>query len=331
MAKSTGQKLKIMYIADILKNETDEDHPLTAKEIIEKLEAYGISAERKSIYDDINNLIDYGMDIVTPEGRTGGYYLASRDFELAELKLLVDSVQASKFITHKKTRELIAKLEKLTNKDNAKKLQREVVVADRNKTENEGIYYAVDMLHDAINNNQQISFHYFEWNTKKEKVLRRDGKLYTVSPWFMIWDNENYYLIAFDEETDDMKHFRVDKMLHLSIVEHKRMGRWKAEKYDIAAYQKQTFGMFAGEETTVNLVCENGLAGVCIDRLGTDIAMRPEDEGHIRVRTKVSVSPQFYAWVSGFGGKMVIATPEEVREDYIQWTKDILSAYNTNK
>jgi len=331
MAKSAGQKLKIMYIADILRNETDEEHPITTKELIEKLDAMGISAERKSIYDDISQLIDYGMDIVILEGRPGGYYLASREFELAELKLLVDTVQASRFITQKKSRELITKLETLTNKANAKRLQRDVYVADRNKTENEGIYYAVDMLHEAINMNKQISFHYFEWNTKKEQVLRRDGKVYTVSPWFMTWENENYYLIAFDEESDDMKHYRVDKMLHLSIVERKRMGRWKAEKYDIAAYSKHVFGMYAGDETTVNLVCENSLAGVCIDRLGRDVAMRAEDETHIRVRTNVSVSPQFFAWVSGFGGKMVIATPENVREDYIQWTKDILNAYNTNK
>ncbi|MCR5467822.1 MAG: transcriptional regulator [Lachnospiraceae bacterium] len=328
MARSSGQKIKILHIADILLNETDEDHPITTKELIERLEGLGVTAERKSIYDDINQLTDYGMDIISIKEKPGGYYVASRDFELAELKLLVDAVQSAKFITESKTRSLIGKLEKLTNKYSAKKLQREVVVTDRNKAVNENIYYSVDMIHDAINSNRQISFQYFEWNTKKEQVLRKNGEPYVVSPWYLVWEDENYYLMAYDEEADVIKHYRVDKMLHLTMVERIRMGRRLAEKIDVAAMSKETFGMFAGEKATVNLVVKNDLARVCIDRFGVDVPMRYEDEEHVRVRCDVAVSPLFFAWLSGFGGDIKIATPEDVKDRYIAWLKQTLDAYN---
>lgn len=327
MAKSSGQKLKILYVAQILMNETDEDHPITTKELIDKLEKLGITAERKSIYDDIERLTDFGMDIISIKEKPGGYYVASRDFEVAELKLLVDAVLSSKFMTENKTRTLVSKLEKLTNIYNAGKLQREVVVTDRNKAANETIYYNVDMIHDAINQNRQISFHYFEWNTKKEQVLKKNGELYVVSPWYLVWEDENYYLVAYDEDADVMKHYRVDKMLHISMVNRIRMGRRLAEKIDVAAMAKQTFGMFAGEKQTVNLKVENSMAGICIDRFGKDVPMRYEDENHVRVRADIAISPLFFAWLSGFGGKITIISPEDARKEYIDWLKQTLKAY----
>ncbi|MCR5272670.1 MAG: WYL domain-containing protein [Lachnospiraceae bacterium] len=326
MAKSSGQKLKLLYVAEILEKETDENHPITTKELIERLEAMGITAERKSIYDDIEKLTDFGMDIISIKEKPGGYYVGSREFELAELKLLVDAVLSSKFITEGKTRELIGKLEKLTDKYSAGKLHREVVVSDRNKTVNESVYYAVDMIHDAINSNRQISFQYYEWNTKKEQVLRKNGELYVVSPWYLVWEDENYYLMGYDEKADTIKHYRVDKMLHLSMVNRIRMGRRLAEKIDVAALAKRTFGMFGGDIVTVNFIAENSLAGVCIDRFGIDVPMRYEDDDHVRVRADVAVSPQFYAWLSGFGGRIKIASPEEEKEKYISWLKQILNA-----
>lgn len=327
MSKSYNQKLKILYIAQILFRKSDEEHPMNTQALIAELKQYGIQAERKSIYADIDALIDYGMDIIKMEGRYGGYYLAGRQFELAELKLLVDSVQASKFITGKKSRELIEKLETLTSSANAGKLQRQVVVANRNKTVNENIYYSVDAIYGAMNANCKIRFQYFSWTPEKKMELRKNGAVYEVSPWFLTWEDENYYLIAYDDDAGVMKHYRVDKMQKLSQGELAREGREVAEAFDIAAYSKKTFGMFAGEEETVILVCRPELTGVLIDRFGMEVTMRKETDGSVRIRAEVAVSPQFFGWLAGLGSGIRIEAPEEVKEKYKSWLKEILEGY----
>ncbi|MCM1256432.1 MAG: WYL domain-containing protein [Roseburia sp.] len=326
MAKSYHQKLKILYIAQMLLEKSDEEHLLTTKDLISGLLEYGILAERKSIYSDIEALTEYGMDIVKEEGRMGGYYIASRQFELPELKLLVDSVQASKFITGKKSRELIAKLETLTSHANAGKLHRQVVVNNRNKALNESIYYNVDAIYTAMNDNVQIRFQYFSWTPDKKMELRKNGEFYQVSPWFLTWEDENYYLIAYDEEADVMKHYRVDKMLKPGNTDKKRQGRKLAENVDLAAYAKKTFGMFAGDEETVILECREELTGVCIDRFGTDVPMRRTETDHIRIRAEVAVSPQFYGWLAGLGDRIKIISPERVRDAYRQWIENIMKS-----
>lgn len=325
MPKSYNQKLKIIYIAQMLLEKSDEEHPLSTKDIIAGLAEYGIGAERKSVYTDIEALIDYGMDIVKVEGRMGGYYIASRQFELPELKLLVDAVQASKFITGKKSRELIAKLETLTSHANAGKLQRQVVVNNRNKAANESIYYNVDSIYTAMNDNVQIRFQYFSWTPEKKMELRKNGEFYYVSPWFLTWEDENYYLIAYDEAADVMKHYRVDKMLKIESTAKKRQGKKLADSFDLAAYAKKTFGMFAGHEETVVLECSEDLTGVCIDRFGRDVAMRKAGTGFIRIRADVAVSPQFYGWLAGLGKRIKIISPEWVCSAYREWIKSILS------
>lgn len=328
MSKSYNQKLKIMYLAKILLEESDEQHPLSTPMLIASLKQYGIEAERKSIYADMDALIDFGMDILRLEGRGGGYYIGSRQFELAELKLLVDLVQASKFITGKKSGELIEKLETLTSYANAGKLQRQVVVANRNKAVNEHIYYSVDEIYAAMNADAKIRFQYFSWTPEKKMELRKDGAYYEVSPWFLTWEDENYYLIAYDHQAMVMKHYRVDKMVNLTAVHEPRMGKEAAEKFDIAAYSKKTFGMFAGEEQTVVLSCKKELTGVLIDRFGTDVAMREESDGSVRVRVDVAVSPQFFGWLAGLGAGIKILSPENVQKKYADWLREILSAYD---
>ena len=266
MPKSVNQKQKLLFLLDYLRQNTDETHTVTTPQIIDHLAANGIRAERKSIYNDIQTLCDYGYDIIRTEGAHAGYRIADRTFELPEVKLLVDLVQSSKFITTKKSRQLIGKLEQLVSKNDAKKLQRQVVVADRNKTSNEKIYYSVDVIHSAIAENRQIRFHYFDWNVRKEMQLRKDGRFYQVSPWLLTWDDENYYLVAYDADAGKMKHYRVDKMLDLSAVDQARCGRTDYEQMDIASYSRKNFGMFAGEETTVQLLCDTSMTGVIIDR-----------------------------------------------------------------
>lgn len=307
------QKLKILYLMKILLEETDDLHSITMSEIISKLGSYGVNAERKSIYDDIECLRAYGMDIILEkEGKTYTYKIASRQFELAELKLLVDSVQSSKFITEKKSQQLIKKIEGLASHYEASKLQRQVYTMERVKTENESIYYNVDQIHDAIASNVKITFQYFNWDEKKQKVLRKDGAFYKVSPWALSWDDENYYLVAFDSVDKKIKHYRVDKMLRISATEEKREGSEQFPAFDVGAYAKKMFGMFGGEEETVKILCENRFAGVMIDRFGKDVAMVKVDDEHFYVNVKVAVSSHFLAWVMALGDGAKIIGPERV-------------------
>ncbi len=324
MAKAENQKIKLLYIMQYLLERADEEHFVTTQEMLEYLAANGINAERKSIYTDIDTLIQYGMDIIKKMDQPRGYYLASRQFELAELKLLVDAVQSSKFITTKKSRELIAKLETLCSRHEGKQLHRQVVVANRSKTQNESIYYNVDLLYNAISANVQIRFQYFEWNVKKEMQLRKGGAFYEVSPWCLTWDNENYYLIAYEKETDMIKHYRVDKMLKLCLSEKEREGKEAFEYFDIVGYEKKTFGMFAGEEESVTISCDNKLTGVIVDRFGTDVPLRPKGENRVQARVKVAVSRQFFGWLTGLGAGVRIEAPQRVAQEYRAYLQEIL-------
>lgn len=328
MPKTEKQKLKLLYIMQFLTEKTDENHMVTTQDIIQYLEANDITVERKTVYSDIELLTEYGMDIIKVKERTNAYYLASRQFELAELKLLVDSVQSSKFITTKKSRELIGKLETLCSKNEAKQLHRQVVVTNRNKTVNENIYYNVDMIYNAIEENVKVCFQYFEWSVNKEMKLRRGGKFYEVSPWLLTWDDENYYLIAFDGDSGIIKHYRVDKMLKIRLSVDKREGKEAFENFDIAAYSRKTFGMFAGEEETVTLCCKKELTGVIIDRFGKDVTMRPKEEDEILVRVNVAVSRQFFGWLAGLGAAVKVESPERIATKYQDYLKEILEQYS---
>lgn len=330
MARVARQKAKIIYIAQYLLEKTDEEHPVTTHEIIEYLAKNDISAERKSIYTDIDVLIEFGLDIVKIKERPGGYYLSSRQFELAELKLLVDAVQASKFITTKKSGQLIAKLETLCSRAQAGCLHRQVVVTNRNKAVNESIYYNVDMIYNAIGANAKVRFQYFEWTVSREMKLRRDGTYYEVSPWLLTWDDENYYLVAFDDRSRMIRHYRVDKMLKIGIMDAAREGRSQFEHFDVAGYSKKTFGMFAGEDETVTLRCDAGLTGVMIDRFGNDVAMREVGNGQITARINVAVSRQFFGWLTGLGAAVKIDSPGRVARAYRDYLHEILGQYGGN-
>lgn len=326
MAKSEGQKLKLLYLVKMLEENSDENHPLSTAEIIKRLDALGIHSERKSIYDDIAKLCDFGYDIIQIHSRLGGgYYLASREFELPELKLLVDAVQSSRFITTKKSRELIKKLENKVSRYDAGKLQRQVYVAGRIKTENESIYYNIDNIHRAIQENKQISFHYMDWNLKKKMVLRPNGQK-TVSPWALIWREENYYLAAYDDGDKKMKHYRVDKMGQVTVLETKREGLEQFSQMDLAAYTNQTFGMYGGVDEVITLEFPNRLVGVVLDRFGKEADIRSMTEDTFRIRVKVAVSGQFYGWLSGIGKEAVIVSPDSVKNGYKEWLKDILDS-----
>ena len=329
MSRSSHQKLKSLYIMNYLLQNTDENHPATTNQIISFLDSQGISAERKSIYSDIEALRTFGLDIVqTDSGRASGYYVASRTFELPELKLLVDSVQSSKFITHKKTLGLIRKIEQLASTYEAQQLRRQVYVTNRIKTMNESIYYNVDEIHRGIAENRKIRFHYFEYTVQKERRFRRDGAWYIISPYALSWDDENYYLVGFDSEAGIIKHFRVDKMADIDVTEEERDGREIYDALDMGEYARKTFGMFTGEETSVRLRFENDLVGAVIDRLGRDVMLIPDGDDHFTVRTDVIVSPQFFAWVCGFGTGAKIVEPEYVAEQMRRHVAGVAALYD---
>lgn len=324
MAKSINQKLKLLYLVDILNRETDEQHPLNAQQLIEKLEAHDIKAERKSIYDDMEQLIQYGYDIVLSKSRkNGGYYMATRVFQLPELKILVDSVSASKFITKKKSRELIAKLEKFASRYEENQLQRQVYVSNRIKAENESIFYNVDEIHLAIQDNKMISFQYLAWNTGKEMMLKNDGKPYLVSPLGLLWNDENYYLIAYENERG-IRHYRVDKMKNIKIQDELRQEESGYRDFDIAMYANTTFGMYGGKEEMVSLLFPKELSGVMIDRFGKELTFRKEDGDNYSVRVSITVSKQFFGWLTGLGKSVKLIKPENVKVQYKEYLEEIL-------
>ena len=311
--KGDNQKLKMLYLVKIFSEETDDLHPLTMSEIITKLAAYGVNANRKTLYLDFDELRNFGLDIITNKsGHDYFYSLGSRDFELPELKLLVDSVQSAKFITDKKSAELIKKLESLVSKYEGKQLHRQVVISGRVKAMNESIYYNVDKLHEAIGSGCQIKFKYYQWNVNKEMELRKDGAWYTVSPWALMWDDENYYLVAYDADDDKIKHYRVDKMLNINVINEKRMGQEQFRKFDMPRYTKSLFGMYGGEETKVTLEARNDMVGVIIDRFGKDIFIVPVDSDHFQVNVTVSLSKQFLGWIMAVGDGVTIVGPDKV-------------------
>ena len=313
MPKGTNQKFKLYRLAQIMLEQTDEEHYITMPEILEALGRYEITADRKSIYTDLRDLEQFGIEVEgEPVGNRYHYHVINRPFELPELKLLVDAIQSSKFITEKKTNELIRKLEKLVSRHDAMKLQRQVYVSGRIKTMNESIYYTVDAIHNAISENRKIRFQYFQWNVKKEMELRHGGAYYQVSPWGLSWDDENYYMIGYDSDAGQIKHYRVDKMLHIQMSEEKREGRESFKKLDMAEYSRKSFGMFGGKDQQVKLLVDNRFAGVIIDRFGKDVMLIPADKEHFTVNVEVHVSGQFLAWVISLGDGVKILGPGEV-------------------
>ena len=307
MPKSANQKLKLLCLCKLLWEYTDEEHTLTVPELISRLEGWDIKAERKSIYADMETLRRFGLDVQCRKGRSPGWFLGDRPFQLAELKLLVDAVQSSRFITQRKSGQLIHKLESQASLHQARQLQRQVYVDRRVKTMNESVYYTIDKLHAAIANRKTVTFQYFEYNVRKEKVLRHDGRRYTVSPAGLIWDNENYYLAGYDHRSGQMRHYRVDKMADLAVTCLPLTG--VPEDFDMASYAGKHFGMFSGREGRVTLRCRTGLVGVVLDRFGLDAILVPDGEAYFTVTVPAVVSPQFLGWLFGLGDGVELLRP----------------------
>ncbi|MCD7828051.1 MAG: WYL domain-containing protein [Clostridiales bacterium] len=318
MPKSENQKQKILYIKQYLEENTDENHSVTTGDIIEMLSSHNITAERKSIYSDLEALIDMGMDINIVKGRNGGIKLLSRTFQITELKVLVDAVQSSRFITQRKSSQLINKLESLTSVYERDELRRSVFIANRIKNENESIYYNTDKIFNAINNDRKISFKYFDLGYNRRKMYHNGGVFTTVSPYGLQMDNEKYYLIAYDSISDLVKHYRVDKMDNVMIAKLPRDGKKKFRNFDVAEYSKKRVKMFTGTVESVSLKCSEEFIGQIMDKFGKECKFFPTDDGEFTTSVDVALSPTFYAWVFTFAGSIKITSPQEAVDGYIE-------------
>ena len=318
MAKSPNQKTKLLHLARMLLRQTDEDHPLTVAQIIQELERQGIKAERKSVYDDLEALRLFGLDVQSRKGKAPGWFVGAREFELPEVKLLMDAVQSSRFITQKKSDALIRKLESLASVHQARQLQRQVYVSGRIKVMNESIYYNVDKLHTAIAGQKAITFKYFDYDIDRKKVFHREGRRYLVSPYGLIWNSENYYLVAFDHANRDMRHYRVDKMTEIAITGLAREGKEQYPDFQLAQYGQKHFGMYSGREVKVTLRGRRDKAGLVWDRFGQEVILVPDGPDHFTVTLPVVMSPQFFGWLFGLDGGLTLVGPHEAVYAYRQ-------------
>ena len=311
-------KPRILYLLRILEQYTDEEHPLTTKQLIEMLnEKYGISTYRTTIAKDVAALQEFGVDIVVIHSTQCKYFIGNRQFELPELKLLIDAVESSKFITSKKSDALIKKIHMLTSNGQVKKLKRNNYVSGRIKPNNEQIYYIVDTINDAINERKQISFSYYEYTGLKEKVLRNNGEIYTISPYHLVWNDDYYYVVGYSEKREKIVTFRVDRIASQpDILSADAVP--VPEDFDIAEFTKQVFYMYDGEEVLVDLRCDNGLMKTMVDRFGEDITTISYDATSFRLTVEVSISPTFFGWVFGFCGKVQILAPKSAKKQYRQ-------------
>lgn len=327
MPRSEKQKLKLYYVIEIFKRYTDEEHPVSITEIIKYLAEVGIKAERKSIYRDFAAMELLGYQIVAVHNKHFKYYLGNRKFKSAELRLLVDAVQSSRFITKKKSNELIRKLEGLTTVHDAERLQTQVFVANRVKSLNESIYMNVDRIHYAIQDNCKISFVYFDWDVNKRKKYRRDGERYITSPWALIWNNENYYLVGYDSDSKQLKHYRVDRMMMIEMENLRRDGRKMFSGIDVAEYSRQFFGMYNGEVVPVTLRCGKSVTNAVIDKFGSDVKFEPSEDGeYFDVTVEVAVTPVFLSWVFMFGGQVKIIEPDSAAIELKKMMENVMES-----
>ncbi|MBQ0038661.1 MAG: WYL domain-containing protein [Clostridiales bacterium] len=321
-----NKKLKLLYLAQYLQQQTDEQHPKTVADMIDYLAQFDISAERKSVYDDLHLLEQYGMDIQTVKGKSFGYFLGERAFQLPELKTLIDVVQSSPFLSRGKSMELIGKLETLTSRPTARQLRRQVYVMNRLHTSNEQLYYAVDGINTAINENRQVSFRYFDWTVSGDKAFRRGGAAYVTNPVALCVDR-HYYLVAYDAALGDYRHYRVDRIANLTVTDTPRDEL--PRDFDLGSYVKTIFDMYNGETVTVVLRMHLSTLNAAMDRFGADAHMRTDGTEHFVLSAPVEVGPTFYGWLFQFGDKAAITGPEQVRSGFTDYCRTVLAQYQT--
>lgn len=329
--KSESKKLALLYLQDLFLERTDKTHFIRMPDILEYLAERNVFVDRRTVYTDISILNQAGFEIVGVAEKGGyKYHHPSRLFDTSELKFLIDSIAASKFLTERKSKELITKVKTLGSSFDNAALNRGVLSPKRIKSMNDKVFDNLDILYNAISSNSQISFQYMRWNSQRKLEPSSKGYTFIVSPCAVSLSDDNYYLIAFDGKNQELRHFRIDKMRTIKLTFEPREGKEVFKSFDIVDYSRKTFGMFSGKEETVTIEAPHKLAGVFIDRFGEAANIRKnfENPDTFLVRIAVNVSPQFYAWIFGLGKNVKIISPESVKNDFIKTTTDILSNYN---
>jgi predicted DNA-binding transcriptional regulator YafY len=327
MAKQQNQKLKIPYIAKMLMQETDDEHGLTMAQIIDRLADHGIAAERKSIYGDIALLREFGLDIITRQATTTEYAIGNRLFEFPELLLLVDAVQSSRFLTEKKSAALVAHIKELTSMHQAEQLSKRVHVEGRIKMQNESIYYNVDAIQKAIQMKRRIGFQYFDYGVDKSRILRRDGHVYSETPVCLVYSDEYYYLITYNDTHDDFVRYRVDRMLAIQVLDASAVRNERIATFNVEEFSAQAFGMFDGVENAVQLIVDRAIIGALIDRFGKDVAITRADDEHAYVYVTVLESDVFFGWLAQFGVQARILKPTVMAERYCAFLQATVDSY----
>ena len=312
MSKQNRTLLVLQYIWE----HSDEDHQVTAKDIIAFLEENGISATSRTVKADVDQLIAFGIDIEINHSTQNRFYMYERNFELAEIKLLIDAVQSARFITDNKSKRLIKKLSAFASEHQQNELKRQLYVDKRIKTENDSGYYSVDSLHTAIQGKKKVSFKYMEFAPDKTKKEKHDGQVYVFSPYAMVWNDDCYYAIGYSEAPNHNKvvKFRVDRMKALTVLDKSAVR--KPKDFDVEDYFSQIFSMYDGPECDVDILCENDMMKHVIDQFGEKVKTNIVDNNHFLASVRVSLSPTFYAWVFSFAGKMIIKNPKEAIDGF---------------
>ena len=325
---SESKKLIPLYLQQLFLERTDKTHFVRMPEIKKYLEEKGINADRRTIYSAISLLSDVDFNIVgVQEKGNYKYHLPERQFDSNEIKILIDSVSASKFLTEKKSRELIKKLKTLGSSFDNESFNRRVLLDKRVKSMNDRIFKNLDSIYAAISMNSQITFQYVRWNPERKLDLLRSGKEFAASPYAVSLSDDNYYLVAFDKRTNGLRHYRIDKMQSIKLTYETREGKEHFKSFDMVEYSKKTFGMFGGVEESISIEAPNNLAGVFIERFGDSVRLRPsfENKECFIARFTICISPQFFGWLVGLGGKIKILSPDSVREDYVQYLNEAIS------
>lgn len=331
MAARRGQKIKLFYIVDILKKYSDENHPLTATEICEKLLSNGVTAERKAIYDDMNQLIDYGFDVIKTHTPKAGFFLGAREFEVPEIYLLCDAVRAARFITPKKSRELIAKLDSMLSTYQINARGKNVYFDNVGKTKNEEIFYNIDVINRAIENNHKISFKYLTKTLGDNREIITNIKERVISPYALTWQDDHYYLIGNYDKYDNLIHLRVDRMKAVNeaneAVRHfSEVSEYK-DIFDIADYTNKLFGMFGGKTEKIDLRCSRKILEPVLDRFTEDIFIRNITDTHFDISVNVVVSDAIATWIMNYGENIEVVSPQYLREMITNKAKSVLSVY----
>lgn len=325
MSSSPNQKMKLLYLMKILLEQTDDNHMLTMAELIAALQQYNIDAERKSLYSDLELLRQFGLNIETCKTKSVKYYVCERQFELPELKLLVDAVQSSRFITAKKSNGLIRKLSNLASVHQAKELKRQVVMAERPKPLNESIYYNIDAIHAAINGHKKISFKYFDYSADKKRVYRKSGETYCHTPIVLCWSEDKYYLICYSLKYDGFTHYRVDRMNDVKMCDEKA-DNIDSHCFNVSEHIKQVFGMYSGELVNARLRFDNSLVNTVLDKFGMELSLH-KAEDWFEFTAPVSNSPVFLSWIFQFGSKAEILEPNSLRASMASLIKENAEKY----